>query len=70
MFVACHSSKKISLARSSARSTKYLRGTRLEVGLLLFFGPKPSFFRLLFTNDRKQHVPGLDRIVQRSLDRS
>jgi GxxExxY protein len=32
----------------------YLRATRIEVGLLLHFGPRPSFFRLLLTNDRKR----------------
>jgi GxxExxY protein len=31
----------------------YLRATRVEVGLLLHFGPKPSVQRLLFTNDLK-----------------
>lgn len=31
----------------------YLRATDVEVGLLLNFGPKPEFRRLLFTNDRK-----------------
>lgn len=33
----------------------YLRGSRLEVGLLLHFGPKPRVQRTIFTNDRKQH---------------
>jgi GxxExxY protein len=28
----------------------YLRATRLEVGLLLYFGPRPSFFRVVFSN--------------------
>jgi len=31
----------------------YLRGTRLEVGLLLNFGPKAEFKRLAFSNERK-----------------
>ena len=31
----------------------YLRATKLEVGLLLYFGPKPSFFRLVHSNARK-----------------
>jgi GxxExxY protein len=31
----------------------YLRATRLEVGLILFFGPKASFIRRMMTNDRK-----------------
>jgi GxxExxY protein len=30
----------------------YLRATNLEVGLLLFFGPKPSFFRLISSNNQ------------------
>ena len=32
----------------------YLEGTDLEVGLLLHFGPKPSFFRLI---SRNRHHP-------------
>lgn len=31
----------------------YLRASRVEVGLLLHFGPKPSFKRLIYTNERK-----------------
>jgi GxxExxY protein len=31
----------------------YLRSTKLEVGLLLHFGPKPQFQRMVFSNDRK-----------------
>ena len=31
----------------------YLRASRMEVGLLLHFGEKPSFQRLIYTNDRK-----------------
>ena len=31
----------------------YLRATGLEVGLILHFGPKASFERRIFTNDRK-----------------
>ena len=34
-----------------------LRGTRLEVGLLLHFGPKASFKRLVFENRRKRALP-------------
>lgn len=30
----------------------YLRGTNLEVGLLLYFGPEPGFFRLIHTNKK------------------
>jgi GxxExxY protein len=31
----------------------YLRATDIQVGLLLHFGPKPHFRRLIYTNDRK-----------------
>jgi GxxExxY protein len=31
-----------------------LRATSVEVGLLLNFGPKPQFKRLIYTNDRKR----------------
>ncbi|HEU4996357.1 MAG TPA: GxxExxY protein [Gemmatimonadaceae bacterium] len=31
----------------------YLRGTGIEVALLLHFGPKPRCERILYTNDRK-----------------
>ena len=32
----------------------YLRGTDMEVGLLLNFGPKPEFRRKAFDNSRKK----------------
>jgi GxxExxY protein len=35
----------------------YLRGTSLEVGLLLHFGPEPAFYRLVHTNTHKQKDP-------------
>ena len=31
----------------------YLKSTKLEVGLLLNFGPEPEIVRKIFTNDRK-----------------
>jgi GxxExxY protein len=31
----------------------YLKASHIEVGLLLHFGPKPAFRRLIYTNDRK-----------------
>lgn len=34
-----------------------LRCTRLEVGLLLHFGPKAAFDRKFYTNDRKRDLP-------------
>lgn len=36
-----------------AQVLSYLRATRLEVGLLLLFNPKPLFKRLVFANSRK-----------------
>ena len=37
-----------------AQLLNYLRATEIEVGLLLNFGPKPQFKRLVFDNSRKQ----------------
>ncbi len=37
-----------------AQLLNYLRGTLIEVGLLLNFGPRPEFKRLAFDNERKQ----------------
>lgn len=36
----------------------YLRVSGAEVGLLLHFGPKPGFKRLIYSNDRKL-IPGV-----------
>lgn len=41
-----------------AQLRNYLRATDIEVGLLLNFGPKPTFKRVFLTNDRKDlHSP-------------
>ena len=37
-----------------AQLLHYLRATEIEVGLLLNFGPRPQFRRLLFDNARKR----------------
>jgi GxxExxY protein len=37
-----------------AQLLHYLRATNIEVGLLLNFGVRPQFRRLLFDNDRKE----------------
>jgi GxxExxY protein len=37
-----------------AQLLNYLRATKVEVGLILNFGPKPEFRRLAFDNSRKQ----------------
>ena len=36
-----------------AQLINYLKGTAIEVGLLLNFGPKPQFVRRVFSNERK-----------------
>ena len=42
------------LSPHEAQLLNALRATRIEVGLLLNFGPRPSFKRLVFANRRKQ----------------
>ncbi len=37
-----------------AQLINYLKGTEIEVGLLLNFGPKPQFVRRVFANERKK----------------
>jgi GxxExxY protein len=37
-----------------AQLLNYLRATDIEVGLVLNFGPKPEFKRLVFGNERKR----------------
>jgi GxxExxY protein len=44
-----------------AQLLNYLRATQIEVGLLLNFGPKPEFKRLVFDNDRKQTRGAADK---------
>ena len=48
------------LHKSASRQVyNYLRGTNLEVGLLLHFGPEPNFQRLICRNKRSNppHLP-------------
>ncbi len=40
-----------------AQLLNYLKATRIEVGLVLNFGPKPEFKRVVFGNDRKTVEP-------------
>ena len=43
--------------RHKAQLINALKATRMEIGLLLNFGPKPQFKRVLLTNDRKPNLP-------------
>jgi GxxExxY protein len=38
----------------------YLKASPVEVGLLLNFGPKPKFKRLVFDNERKRSRPKIE----------
>jgi len=38
-----------------AQVMNYLRATKVEVGLLMNFGPKPEFKRFIYDNERKGH---------------
>jgi GxxExxY protein len=43
----------LDLHKSARRQVyNYLRATRLEVGLLLHFGPEPAFYRLVHTHQK------------------
>lgn len=41
-------------AQHERQLRNYLKASRLEVGILFNFGPKPEFRRCIHTNDRKQ----------------
>jgi GxxExxY protein len=45
---------------NEAQLLNYLKATRIEVGLLLNYGPKPRIKRLAFSNERKQARPPVD----------
>ena len=40
----------------------YLRATRLQVGLLLHFGPAPAFYRLVHSQEARQVAPRTGQI--------
>jgi GxxExxY protein len=41
-----------------AQLLNYLKATEIEVGLVLNFGPRPAFKRVIFGNDRKAAAAG------------
>ena len=43
------------VAEHEAQLINYLKGTNIEVGLLLNFGQKPEFRRKVFANNRKEN---------------
>ena len=43
--------------RHRAQLLNYLRASDVERGLILNFGPKAQFLRLVFSNDRKRRAP-------------
>lgn len=47
-------------AEHFAQLTHYLKATDKELGLLLNFGRKPEFKRVIFTNDQKLGLPSKD----------
>ena len=48
-------------AADHAQLLNYLRGSELEVGLLLHFGPRPAFHRFVHGNARKRRRSREDR---------
>ena len=38
----------------------YIKGTEIEIGILLNFGHRPEFKRKIFTNDRKKWIENTD----------
>jgi GxxExxY protein len=49
------------LKEHEAQLLNYLKATRIEVGLLLNFGPEAKFKRKVYDNDRKGSLAWVDR---------
>ena len=47
------------LSSHSSQLYNYLKSTEIEVGLILNFGEKPEFKRIVFSNDRKINLSQL-----------
>ncbi len=43
------------IEKDDAQLLNYLKGTEIEVGMLLNFGPKPEFKRKVFSNENKSY---------------
>lgn len=52
-----------------SQTLSYLKSTEIEVGLILNFGKRPEFKRLIFENSRKKVPPGGSDLVESSADR-
>lgn len=50
-----------------AQLLNYLKATQIEVGLLLNFGLKPEFKRLIFDNKRKAERPVPEKLIDNLL---
>jgi len=48
---------------NEAQTLNYLKATKIELALLLNYGPKPEFKRFVFDNNRKAHRGLPDRPV-------
>ena len=46
---------------NDAQLVNYLKGTEVEVGMLLNFGPVPDYRRKVFTNERKKYRNSNDK---------
>ncbi len=48
------------VSANDSQLLNYLKSSPIEVGLLLNFGPKPKFKRLVFDNERKRSRPKIE----------
>jgi GxxExxY protein len=53
-----------------AQLTNYLKATEIEVGMILNFGPEPTFRRMILTNDRKKAGDNKPRIDTDATDQN
>lgn len=54
---------------AEAQTLNYLRSTEMEIALLLHFGPRASFKRLIYSNERKSiRVPSAPSVISDNPD--